>query len=132
MRNEGHCHCEAIKYVVEGDPVRRAECHCNACRRLTGTGHNVQSFFKEEQLTVTGEVQNYQSISDSGNTMTRSFCPNCGSRLFSRGTGRPGVVGISMGSFNDASWYKPEVILFNSERYAWDHIDPDIETHDKM
>lgn len=132
MHNEGHCHCGAVQFEVEGEPVRMAQCHCNACRRLSGTGHQVQAFFKQEDVTINGEVSSYSSKADSGNTVTRSFCPKCGSRLFVRNTGRPGIIGITMGAFNDASWFNPQVILFASERYDWDHIDPDIEAHEMM
>ncbi|VAW21834.1 hypothetical protein MNBD_ALPHA12-493, partial [hydrothermal vent metagenome] len=69
---------------------------------------------------------------DSGNTRTRHFCPVCGSRLFSENTRLPDIIGISVGSFDDSSWFKPEVILYVSQRPVWDVIDSEIETHELM
>lgn len=132
MHNEGHCHCGQVQFSVEGDPIRMAQCHCNACRRLSGTGHQVQAFFKQEDVTINGEVSSYTSTADSGNTLTRSFCPKCGSRLFNRNTARQGVIGITMGTFDDGSWFKPETILYTSERYDWDPIDHEIPAFDAM
>ncbi len=132
MQLSGHCHCGAVSYKVDGEPVRMAQCHCNACRRTTGSGHLVQAFFKKNDVAISGKTQTHQSTSDNGNMRTRHFCPTCGSRLFAENSKAPGAIGIAVGSFDDSSWFKPEIILYVSERPAWDMIDPDIPTHEQM
>ncbi len=132
MTKTGHCHCGNVTYEVIAKPVAMRQCHCNACRRITGTGHNVQAFFKSDDVKITGKTSTHKSTSDSGNIRTRHFCPNCGSRLFAYNSKTPELVGISVGSFDDSDWFKPEVILYNSERPAWDIIDENIEIHELM
>lgn len=132
MHNSGQCHCGAVQFQVEGEPIRMAQCHCNACRRLTGTGHVVHAFFKKEQVKITGETSFFESISDAGNTRHRHFCPKCGSTLFSESSRAPGAIGIAVGTFDNSDWFSPQVILYNKERPAWDVIDPQIEVHDFM
>jgi hypothetical protein len=132
MSLSGHCHCGAVTYTVNGDPVRMAQCHCEACRRTTGTGHLVQAFFKREDVAISGATSTHDSISDTGNTRTRHFCTECGSRLFSENSKAPHMLGIAVGGFDDSSWFKPQVILFNSERPIWDMIDQSIEIHELM
>lgn len=132
MQNSGQCHCGAVTFKVEGAPVRMGQCHCNACRRITGTGHNVQAFFKKEQVTIEGKTQTHDSVSDRGNVRTRHFCPTCGSRLFSENSAAPGGIGIAAGAFDNSDWYKPDLIVYYSERPIWDFVDPSIEAHDKM
>ncbi|HEY8596354.1 MAG TPA: GFA family protein [Devosiaceae bacterium] len=132
MHQTGHCHCGAVSFAVRGEPLRMAQCHCNACRRITGTGHNVQAFFRKDQVEIVGETRAHDSISDSGNRRTRHFCPICGSRLFAENERVPGVIGIAAGAFDDSSWFKPQVILYNAQRPAWDPIDPDIPVHELM
>ncbi|WP_029040858.1 GFA family protein [Cucumibacter marinus] len=132
MDLSGHCHCGAVSYTVNGEPVRMAQCHCNACRRTTGTGHLVQAFFKRDDITITGETKTYESTADSGSKRTRHFCPNCGSRLFSENEKTPHLMGIAMGSFDQSDWFHPQVILYNAERPGWDVIDPDIDQHEGM
>lgn len=132
MHNTGHCHCGAVHFEVEGAPLRMVQCHCNACRRLSGTGHLVQAMFRRDQITITGETRTHQSMSDAGNLRTRHFCPTCGSRLFSENTKSPDAMGIAVGTFDESSWFKPDVIVYGKERPVWDPIDPEIEIHDLM
>jgi len=132
MKLSGACHCGQVTYQTNGEPVRMAHCHCNACRRTTGTGHNVQAFFKSENVKISGETKTHESVSDSGNIRTRHFCSNCGSRLFSENAAMPDITGIAVGSFNDSTWFKPQIILYNAERPEWDKIDQNIKTHDLM
>lgn len=132
MTKTGHCHCANVSYEVSAEPIRMAQCHCEACRRTTGTGHLVQAFFNSTDVKIKGKTSNHKSTSDSGNIRTRHFCPNCGSRLFSFNSKMPDIIGIAVGSFDDSAWFKPEVILYNSERPAWDIIDENIEVHELM
>ncbi len=36
MKLTGGCHCGAIRYEVEGEPLTHALCHCSDCRRHSG------------------------------------------------------------------------------------------------
>ncbi|MCB9994145.1 MAG: GFA family protein [Hyphomicrobiaceae bacterium] len=128
----GHCHCGAVHFEVTGEPLRMAQCHCNACRRITGTGHNVQAFFRKSDVVIHGMTSTHDSVSDKGNTRTRHFCAVCGSRMFSENSAAPDAIGIAVGEFDDSSWFKPQVILYNAERPAWDPIDSGIDIHEFM
>ena len=35
----GACLCGSVRYTVQGDPQRAYHCHCDRCRKATGTGH---------------------------------------------------------------------------------------------
>ncbi|MCF4098782.1 GFA family protein [Maritalea mediterranea] len=132
MQQKGQCHCGQVTFTVTGEPLRMASCHCGACRRLSGTGHMSQAFYKKDQVDIRGETKTYRSAADSGEMRTRHFCPNCGSRLFAEHDKRPDTVGIAVGTFDNSDWFKPQVALYTAERPAWDYMDPDLKKADHM
>ncbi len=132
FNKQGRCHCGQVTYEVYAEPLRMAQCHCDACRQITGVGHNVQAFFYIADVKIKGKTSSHQSIADSGNIRTRHFCSQCGSRLFSYNSAAPDIIGISAGSFDDSSWFKPQIILYNSKRKNWDIIDENIKTRNFM
>ena len=112
----GGCLCGAVRYAVNGEPVRIAQCHCDDCRRVTGSSFATNVFVKKKDLTVLqGTTKSYRHTADSGNTMTKEFCPECGSQLFGWSSGGPGVRSIKVGSIDDASFVEPQIEVFASK-----------------
>ena len=72
----GGCLCGAVRYEINGDPVRVAHCHCDDCRKATGSSFATNAFFKEDDLVVLkGTTKTYMHTADSGNSMNKEFCP---------------------------------------------------------
>jgi hypothetical protein len=36
MKLEGGCYCGTVRYVAEGEPMMKAQCHCRECQYITG------------------------------------------------------------------------------------------------
>lgn len=130
--NTGKCQCGAISYRIEGDPLRMAQCHCEDCRRASGTSHMSLAFFQQDQVSINGETGSYASTADSGNINTRYFCPTCGSRLFSSNSARAGVLAVTAGTLDDNTWFQPNAIVYSAERPSWDKMDDSLPAFDKM
>jgi hypothetical protein len=78
----------------------------------------------KEAIKITGAVKYHEVIGDSGNPIKRGFCANCGSRLF--GFPAAPFVGVSAGSLDDPSWYRPAFDIFTSSAQPWDFMNPDL------
>ena len=128
----GGCLCGKVKYTLKNEPVRMAQCHCDHCRRSTGTGHLSLAFFNKDEFNVEGETSHYTTTSDSGAEMSRHFCPECGSRLFGTNSAAPTIVSIAVGCIDDSSWFKPDAIVYNKHKPAWDYMDESIKTFEEM
>ena len=132
LLSTGQCLCGTVTYKISGKPIRMAQCHCKDCQRASGTGHMSLAFFKEEQVEVDGETNSYGVVADSGNTNTRHFCPQCGSRLFSSNSANPGVRGIAVGCADTHDWFEPAAIVYCKDRSHWDITSTDIPNFDAM
>jgi hypothetical protein len=75
---------------------------------------------------IKGEARFYGVKGDSGNTVHRGFCAECGSPLFSRLSGMPDVVGVRAGSLDDPSWHRPLMDIFTASAQPWDYMNPNL------
>ncbi|MGE0025356.1 MAG: GFA family protein [Hyphomicrobium sp.] len=122
----GGCLCGAVRFKVSGTPIRMAQCHCLDCQRASGTGHMSNAIFNAADVEISGATASYASTSDSGNVLTRHFCPTCGGRVFLTSKARPGKIVMAVGAFDDMSWFEPEIVLFTKRRPHWDITTEDV------
>jgi hypothetical protein len=122
VKRTGSCRCGAISFAAEGEPVLAGHCHCLDCQKTSGGGHVSFAFFPANAVTISGEPKAFSVPADSGRTMTRQFCPECGSRLFGRSTSTPSLLGITLSVFDDPDSLTPTVSLFTSRLRRWDTI----------
>ena len=127
----GGCLCGAIRYEVSGEPVRIVNCHCDDCRRVTGAAFATNVFFKAEEITIIqGTPKMYQHTADSGSTMTKEFCEQCGSQLFGFGSRGVGVKGIKAGSMDNPSSIVPALDIYISRKLPGVVLSDDTEHHE--
>ena len=130
----GGCLCGAIRYEVKGDPVRVAHCHCDDCRKATGSSFATNVFVREDDLVVTqGTPRSYSHPADSGNTMTKEFCADCGSQLFGSGSGSTGVKHVKVGTIDDvsAAAIQPQIEVFTSKKMPFIRLNDETEHFEK-
>ncbi len=132
MSLSGKCLCSAVSYTCDVVPLFSGNCHCEDCKKASGSGYAPTMFFPENTVTIRGDVTYFSSEGCSGNNVRRGFCPNCGSQLFGKPELMPGLLGIRAGSLDDISQYKPQSDLFTSHCVAWDVMDEATEKFPEM
>ena len=129
----GGCLCGKIRYKVNAVPQRIHNCHCDNCRKVTGSAFATNIFVAEDDIMITqGEPKFHSHTADSGNVLVKEFCGNCGSQLFGYGTGRPGVKNIKVGSIDDARFVQPIANLYMKSALPFTHIDRGLDCFDRM
>ena len=128
----GSCLCGSVNYKSNSDPLVVQNCHCDQCRKATGSVYLTNLFIKEENFEITGEVNNYTHLSDAGNNMTKYFCPNCGSQVFGKNSGRPGIITIRAGTVNEKDIIKPIRNLFLKSKVPSTPINSNLEACEGM
>jgi hypothetical protein len=120
----GGCHCGAIRYACSAEPLAAGHCQCSDCRRLSASGHTSSLAVPLAALHVTGRPTGYTHGTESGNTLTRSFCATCGAPLFSVSSASPDVVNLRASSLDDPTVFKPQGVGWVGSAPAWDFMDP--------
>lgn len=115
---EGGCLCGQVHYSGEAQPVFQAVCHCKNCQRQAGTAYSVIVGVPKGALTVTGTLKTYHDKGDSGGTVDRLFCPECGSPVFSEAPANPALVFIKAGTLDDPSWVTPQIHIWTESAMA--------------
>lgn len=119
MKLRGRCLCGAVSYDVEGPPVLVFHCHCRDCQRAGGSLFHYGVMVRDASLVVRGEVRSFTSKSDEGRSITREFCPTCGSGLMNRLEMAPGMVVLRGGTLDDAGALRPTFELYTRSKAAW-------------
>ena len=114
---EGGCHCGAVRYVCSEEPTTVVNCHCGDCQQIAGSAFITGVLVPEGSVTVNGELKSYKVKADSGNGITRNFCPICGTRIMVELEG--GIVGVSYTTLDDSSWLEPAIEFYTSKAQPW-------------
>ena len=123
----GGCLCGAIRYTVSVPITELRMCHCRDCQKSTGTGGSVNAMIKSDTVKITqGTPKRYTVTADSGRTLHRFFCGDCGSPLFSRRELTPENTGLRIGTLDaeHAGGMRITGNIWTQSARSWSHIDP--------
>jgi hypothetical protein len=122
MRIDGGCHCGFIKYEGEADPDKAAICHCTDCQTLSGSAFRTVVPTAEGSFRLlSGDLTIYVKTGESGNKRQQSFCPRCGSPIFSASPdpAAPKIHSIRVGTIVQRDQFVPRRRLWNRSAQHW-------------
>jgi hypothetical protein len=123
MRLEGGCYCGAVRYLAEGAPLLKVQCHCRECQYFTGGHPYVAIAMSEDGFGYTkGSPQAFERR-DRCDAVTREFCPVCATHILGRSPKLPGCVSIKVGTLDDPALFdRPEIVIFTIEKQSFHHV----------
>jgi hypothetical protein len=127
----GQCLCGAVTYTLAAEPVAVRICWCRDCQRLSANG-TVNMLVPTAALSHTGTLSEYTRVADSGNEVTRQFCPACGTHLFAGSSARPQLRVVRVGTLADPSSIRPTLNIWAASAPAWACMDPSLERVDRQ
>lgn len=117
---QGGCLCGRVRYAVAGEPLRVGLCHCTDCRQTSGSAFTFFAIWPRAAFSGEGETSSYKG---------RSFCPACGSRVFTLTDAEAEVmVGTLDGAPSDQT---PGYELWTPRREVWLHPLPGLEQFER-
>jgi hypothetical protein len=120
----GGCLCGHIRYEYDGEVGPSSYCHCDDCKKATGGPYTVGVLSKAVKLRIlSGNVKGHTTVADSGKKITREFCPECGSPLFTRAEMLPDNVYIKAGSLDEPGVVEPSIQTWTKRAVQWAYPD---------
>jgi hypothetical protein len=122
MIQDGSCSCGQLRISCRGEPVRVSICHCLDCQKRTGSAFGYQARFPAEQVTIEGEMKEFERLGDSGQPITFRFCPLCGSTVYWTLPSQPGMIAVAVGAFADPEYPAPWFSVYENRRHRWVNV----------
>jgi len=129
---QGGCLCGAVRYQIRRKIHFVVQCFCRDCQKATGTGHTTIVGVEAQDLITTGQPATYTSAGDTGGRVTRHFCAQCASRLYTSGD-LPGAIRmVQAGTLDSPAAVTPTSAIYLKDRIPWDLVDPTLEHFQAM
>jgi hypothetical protein len=122
----GRCLCGAVRFQLLGEPVATRICWCRDCQHTSANG-TVNMVVAADGLVFEGALSEYTKTADSGNQITRQFCPGCGTHLFAKSSARPQFRVVRTGNLDDPSSVQPNANIWAASAPNWACLDLALE-----
>jgi hypothetical protein len=115
----GACACGSVRYACLRAPVAMLNCHCRDCQRFSGAPFASGFIIPASDVEITGTPKDYSVQAGNGTVVTRSFCPDCGTPLFTRGASAPEFLSIRFPTLDDQAEFRPMLDIWTSSAQSW-------------
>ena len=113
----GSCLCGAARFSVDGSFDRFYLCHCEHCRKDTGSAHAASLFSQTATLAWISGRDKVVAYNLPQTRHTKAFCSVCGSALpYALGT----MVVVPAGSLDTNPGNIPDAHIFFASKAEWE------------
>ena len=121
MKRVARCACNATAITIDGELVAHAVCHCDNCKKRTGSAFGISAYFRKSDVAgIDGETVIYALHNAKRNEdKERHFCKRCGTTLYWYSSTYPEYIGIAGGCFTDEPLGEPKINASYSKKLAW-------------
>lgn len=112
----GHCLCGAVRWRADAAPLWQDHCHCDSCRRFSGSGFTSFAGFAVGAVAWPAAAP-ARWTGPTG--AVRLFCATCGASLAYQTPALPGEIHLHAGSYDRPQDFAPEGHDHSDERLSW-------------
>ena len=117
----GDCCCGDVAFTLEDNFSEFFFCHCEQCRKLTGTAYAANLFTSPDNINWINGKNKIRRYDHEERSFSKAFCENCGSGLpFLTKSGRSLIV--PAGSLNEEPSKILDAQMFCAEETEWNKV----------
>lgn len=120
MKYTGSCLCGEITFEIEGDFESFFLCHCERCRKDTGSAHAANLFSSTAKLRWLSGKNKAKTFNLNSDGHVKSFCTNCGSALPNIQLDGKLLV-VPAGCVDSDIHIKPQGHIYFASKANWDN-----------
>lgn len=120
MKSRGSCLCGEVAFEFTGDFQKFFLCHCEYCRKGSGSAHGANLFGRGGGLLWLRGKDRVSAFALPNTQHQRSFCSVCGSALPYILSSKDVVV-VPAGSLDGDVALMPQAHLFTASKANWDN-----------
>jgi hypothetical protein len=121
-----------VRYVAEGEPILKAQCHCRECQYIAGGAPNMFMLMPPDGFAYTKGVPKKFSRSDLESPVTREFCAECGTHLLTRRPGLPAVI-LKVGTLDEPGMFgAPQMAIYTVDKQPFHQIPDGLPTFERL
>lgn len=125
----GRCLCGAVKLEVTGEPLWKAHCHCESCRRSTGSALATFVGLPHEAVRF---VEGTPKVYVSSPGVERLFCGTCGAPMAYQAARWPDEIHLHISVLDDPEAFPPTAHVYTAEKLSWLHLDDGLKQFDQL
>jgi hypothetical protein len=118
--------CGKVRYVAKLGRARTLVCHCLDCQKQSGSAFSILVALPAADLSLEGELRTFAGTGDSGRSVHRKFCPECGSPVLTVSPDLPERIALKAGTLDDPGTLAPSVHIWCERAQPWLALPADV------
>jgi len=131
MKYLGSCLCGEVTFEIEGNFDNFYLCHCERCRKDTGSAHAANLFSSTAKLRWLSGQEKAKTFNFRSEGHIKSFCTNCGSALPNIQMDGKLLV-VPAGSIDSDIDIKPQGHIYCASKANWDSELEKVPKYEKL
>jgi hypothetical protein len=123
-KHQGGCLCETVRYEITGAIEKVIYCHCQRCRKASGSAFAAVAPVLQSHFVITQGQQHLKNYRTEAG-VNRAFCSLCGSPIIAYRDNDPAVVRVRIGSLDTPLEEKVSAHIFVASKAEWHDIHDD-------
>jgi hypothetical protein len=123
------CSCGNLVLIYNDIITRTSICHCQACKKRTGSAFGVQARLKKAKVSIQGASKKFDRPTDGGAPVHFYFCPNCGSNVYWEIDALPDSIIAPIGAFENKALPAPSFSFYEDCMLSWVRLPDSVTEH---